>query len=97
MLDYWVLYIDNDYQYALIGQPSRNYLWAEPTLVYYKILPSSKACSLGFICISINSDLHTPKLRICCGRKRKQSFSWRMWEDVAQVDWHNALTGLRGK
>ncbi|KAK4257524.1 hypothetical protein QN277_007101 [Acacia crassicarpa] len=25
--DYWVLYIDNDYQYALIGQPSRNYLW----------------------------------------------------------------------
>ncbi|KAM3337052.1 hypothetical protein P3S68_032752 [Capsicum galapagoense] len=26
--DYWVLYIDPDYQYALIGQPSRNYLWA---------------------------------------------------------------------
>ncbi|XP_043702492.1 temperature-induced lipocalin-1 [Telopea speciosissima] len=25
--DYWVLYIDDDYQYALIGQPSRNYLW----------------------------------------------------------------------
>ncbi|CAN6448118.1 unnamed protein product [Victoria cruziana] len=25
--DYWVLYIDQDYQYALIGQPSRNYLW----------------------------------------------------------------------
>ncbi|KAJ7955606.1 Temperature-induced lipocalin [Quillaja saponaria] len=25
--DYWVLYIDDDYQYALIGQPSRNSLW----------------------------------------------------------------------
>ncbi|CAH9070435.1 unnamed protein product [Cuscuta epithymum] len=25
--DYWVLYIDNDYQYALIGQPHRSYLW----------------------------------------------------------------------
>lgn len=25
--DYWVLYIDDDYQYALIGQPSRKYLW----------------------------------------------------------------------
>lgn len=25
--DYWVLHIDEDYQYALIGQPSRNYLW----------------------------------------------------------------------
>ncbi|CAL5012703.1 unnamed protein product [Urochloa decumbens] len=25
--DYWVLHIDEDYQYALIGQPSRKYLW----------------------------------------------------------------------
>ncbi|KAH7843593.1 hypothetical protein Vadar_018564 [Vaccinium darrowii] len=25
--DYWVLYLDSDYQYALIGQPSRKYLW----------------------------------------------------------------------
>ncbi|WOK92137.1 hypothetical protein Cni_G00828 [Canna indica] len=25
--DYWVLHIDEDYQYALIGQPSCNYLW----------------------------------------------------------------------
>ncbi|KAL3623951.1 hypothetical protein CASFOL_032767 [Castilleja foliolosa] len=25
--DYWVLYIDGDYQHALIGQPSRRYLW----------------------------------------------------------------------
>ncbi|OAY71562.1 Temperature-induced lipocalin-1 [Ananas comosus] len=25
--DYWVLYVDDDYQYALVGQPSRKYLW----------------------------------------------------------------------
>ncbi|CAK9183300.1 unnamed protein product [Ilex paraguariensis] len=25
--DYWVLSIDDDYQYALIGQPARKYLW----------------------------------------------------------------------
>ncbi|XP_040997786.1 temperature-induced lipocalin-1-like [Juglans microcarpa x Juglans regia] len=25
--DYWVLYLDDDYGYALIGQPSRKYLW----------------------------------------------------------------------
>lgn len=25
--DYWVLYLDDDYQYALIGQSSRKYLW----------------------------------------------------------------------
>ncbi|XP_022946158.1 temperature-induced lipocalin-1-like [Cucurbita moschata] len=25
--DYWILYLDRDYHHALIGQPSRNYLW----------------------------------------------------------------------
>ncbi|EOY29595.1 Temperature-induced lipocalin [Theobroma cacao] len=25
--DYWVLYISGDYKYALVGQPSRQYLW----------------------------------------------------------------------
>lgn len=25
--DYWVLYLDEDYQYALIGQPTRKSLW----------------------------------------------------------------------
>ncbi|KAJ4959493.1 hypothetical protein NE237_026604 [Protea cynaroides] len=25
--DYWVLYVDDDYQYALVGQPSKKYLW----------------------------------------------------------------------
>ncbi|RWW49198.1 hypothetical protein BHE74_00044675 [Ensete ventricosum] len=30
--DYWVLYLDDDYQYALIGQPSRTYLWVRDFL-----------------------------------------------------------------
>ena len=25
--DYWVLYLDGEYKYALIGQPTRQYLW----------------------------------------------------------------------
>ena len=25
--DYWVLYIDNDYKYALVGHPFKTYLW----------------------------------------------------------------------
>ncbi|GMY35656.1 temperature-induced lipocalin-1 [Fagus crenata] len=25
--DYWVLYLDDDYHHALIGQPTRKYLW----------------------------------------------------------------------
>ena len=25
--DYWILYLDEDYQYALIGQPTRKSLW----------------------------------------------------------------------
>lgn len=32
--DYWVLYIDPDYQHALIGQPSRSYLWVGSFLPY---------------------------------------------------------------
>ncbi|CAK8564334.1 unnamed protein product [Lathyrus sativus] len=25
--NYWILYLDQDYQYALIGEPTRKYLW----------------------------------------------------------------------
>ncbi|MCL7032818.1 hypothetical protein MKW94_002329 [Papaver nudicaule] len=39
--DYWVLSIDEDCQYALIGQPSRNYLW-----IYNGLL--EKATSEGY-------------------------------------------------
>ncbi|KAM7264532.1 hypothetical protein ACFE04_002215 [Oxalis oulophora] len=31
--DYWVLYIDDDYHYAVVGQPSRKYLWANCELI----------------------------------------------------------------
>ncbi|BBH08587.1 temperature-induced lipocalin [Prunus dulcis] len=35
--DYWVLFIDEDYQYALIGQPSRNYLWFKGPRMEYDV------------------------------------------------------------
>ncbi|KAG4946997.1 hypothetical protein AAZX31_15G195200 [Glycine max] len=46
--DYWVLFIDGDYQYALIGQPSRNCLWIlsrKPHLddeIYNKLVQRAK-------------------------------------------------------
>lgn len=33
--DYWVLYLDDDYKYALVGQPSRKYLWVRPFVYLY--------------------------------------------------------------
>lgn len=33
--DYWVLHIDEDYQYALVGQPSRNYLWVRNFISFF--------------------------------------------------------------
>lgn len=36
--DYWILYLDRDYQYALIGQPSRNYLWVSQVTVFCILL-----------------------------------------------------------
>lgn len=33
--DYWVLYIDQDYQYALIGQGSRRSLWVSHFIFYF--------------------------------------------------------------
>jgi lipocalin len=31
--DYWVLHVDHAYQYALVGQPSRNYLWVRRIVI----------------------------------------------------------------
>jgi apolipoprotein D and lipocalin family protein len=42
--DYWILYVDPDYQFAVVGDPSRNYLWLlarNPSVseeVYHKFL-----------------------------------------------------------
>ncbi|KAI3694841.1 hypothetical protein L1987_77822 [Smallanthus sonchifolius] len=36
--DYWLLYLDDDYQYALIGQPSRNNLWNQLDEKIYNML-----------------------------------------------------------
>ncbi|XP_057537895.1 temperature-induced lipocalin-1 [Amaranthus tricolor] len=46
--DYWILHLDADYQYALIGQPSRRYLWIlsrSPVLdeeIYKQLLEKAK-------------------------------------------------------
>ncbi|EYU31782.1 hypothetical protein ABFS82_11G035300 [Erythranthe guttata] len=46
--DYWVLHIDDDYQYALVGQPTRKYLWIlsrQPRLdeeIYNQLLEKAK-------------------------------------------------------
>ncbi|MCB1068466.1 MAG: lipocalin family protein [Simkania sp.] len=42
--DYWILYVDPDYQFAVVGDPSRKYLWLlarNPSVseeVYHKFL-----------------------------------------------------------
>ena len=47
--NYWILYVDNKYQYALAGTSSRNYLWflsrtkTMPKAVYNKLLSIAKA------------------------------------------------------
>lgn len=52
--DYWVLYLDDDYQYALIGQPSRNYLWvcllsSRILFVAIEVLDSSNGFTLNLL------------------------------------------------
>lgn len=36
--DYWVLHLDDDYQNALVGQPSRKYLWVCPFYLFIFII-----------------------------------------------------------
>lgn len=38
--DYWVLHVDADYQYALVGQPSRKYLWVRACVLIHSSLTS---------------------------------------------------------
>eukprot|EP01018_Ginkgo_biloba_P006702 Gb_26167 [translate_table: standard] len=46
--DYWVLLVDDDYQWALIGEPSRKYLWVlsrQPQLddeIYNRLLENAQ-------------------------------------------------------
>lgn len=46
---YWIIELDDDYQYALVGEPKRNYLWIlsrKPELspaVYNKLVTRAKA------------------------------------------------------
>ena len=47
--DYWILYLQNDYQYVLVGSPSHNYLWilsrkkAMPAKIYQKLINIARA------------------------------------------------------
>lgn len=52
--DYWVLFTDDEYQYALIGQPSRNYLWVSKPIClnfFFKFLILVFFCCQGFECL----------------------------------------------
>ncbi|KAL4562850.1 hypothetical protein LXL04_026881 [Taraxacum kok-saghyz] len=40
--DYWILHLDDEYQYALIGQPCRSYLWLNGYSDWYKDLKDKK-------------------------------------------------------
>ena len=50
--DYWIIALDDDYQYAVVGEPRRKYLWVlarEPTLapdVYERLMRTAE--ELGF-------------------------------------------------
>ncbi|CAM8983964.1 unnamed protein product [Rhodiola kirilowii] len=61
--DYWVLYIDEEYRYALVGQPSRKYLWIlcrENNMddeIYNKML--EKATEEGYDVSKLEKTVHT--------------------------------------
>ncbi|KAK1434663.1 hypothetical protein QVD17_00412 [Tagetes erecta] len=61
--DYWVLYLDDDYQYALIGQPSRKNLWIlcranrVDEEVYNKLI--KKAKEVGYDVSKLKTTAHT--------------------------------------
>ena len=52
-VDYWILYVSPDYQYALVGLPNRKYLWVlsrkktMPNATYRRILNIAK--QQGFV------------------------------------------------
>ncbi|KAL8149609.1 temperature-induced lipocalin-1-like [Apium graveolens] len=61
--DYWVLHLDEEYQYALIGQPSRKYLWIlcrQPHLdegIYNQLV--EKAIEQGYDVSKLHKTTHT--------------------------------------
>ncbi|WVZ19196.1 hypothetical protein V8G54_006518 [Vigna mungo] len=58
--DYWVLFLDDDYHYALIGQPSRRYLWVNITeveaLPKFRMLLQTDTDKLKILCRQTHLD-----------------------------------------
>lgn len=58
--DYWILYVDRDYHYALTGTPNRKYLWllsrtpTIPSSVYYALvgLAAKQGYNVGALLIT---------------------------------------------
>lgn len=65
--DYWILALDQDYQWSLVGHPSRKYLWIlsrSPTMsdaLYAKIV--ARAVELGYDPAKIERTPHVPATR----------------------------------
>jgi apolipoprotein D and lipocalin family protein len=62
--DYWIIHLDNDYQYAVVGEPNRQYLW----VLYRKPVMDSKLYSE--ILAVIKSRHYNPDLLIMTPQKK---------------------------
>lgn len=51
--DYWVLFIDPDYQHALIGQPSRSYLWVGTFSFFFPLKNNRKRIDINLLTIYV--------------------------------------------
>jgi apolipoprotein D and lipocalin family protein len=69
--DYWVLYVDDDYQYALVGEPRRKNLW----VCYVSQLIASSSTSKLHVC----SRAHACTCRSCVGRRASTRTCTTSW------------------
>ena len=84
--DYWVLYVDDDYQYAIVGEPRRKNLWVSRSTghharAYFVFLSFNFQVRLLDGWPSLGSRLLTPGFlcRSCAGRRastRRCTTSW---------------------
>ena len=76
--DYWVLHVDEDYQHALVGQPSRKYLWVRadpipPSPILHPAADSTRICGVANLCVCLLAR------RSCAGSRtwtRQCTTSW---------------------
>jgi len=74
--NYWVLYLDGEYQYALIGEPTRKYLWVCPNTLHL--------CSLYFIVFRFTKAGHV-RVRVREFPSDKASEFFRRLSSVFQI------------